>query len=158
MRKLSLLMMIFGLFVVTACDSDSGNDDGGDLDVFVGAWALSGFSTGGQDITSVVGQQYSTFMITFDSANQVELRVVNVETPNEPTVISGTYSVNESTEKVSLDVSVSGQAASLSFDYEIVNDNQIALTASSTTTLLIASPLLLNTSLADPVVITVSRI
>jgi len=159
MRKLFPFLMIFGLLVLTACDSDSGSDDtSSDADVFVGAWALSGFSTGGQDITSVVGQQYSTFAITFDNNDGVELTVVNVATPNEPTVIAGTYSVNEAASTISMNVSVSGQAASLSFTYSIANNNQVSLTASPTTTLLIASPLLLNTQLADPVVITVSRV
>lgn len=159
MRKLFPFLMIFGLLVLTACDSDSGNDDASsDADVFVGAWALSGFSTGGQDITSVVGQQYSTFAIVFDDNDGVELTVVNVATPDTPTVIAGTYTVNEATSTVAMNVSVSGQAASLSFTYSIANNNQVALTASPTTTLLIASPLLLDTSLADPVVITVSRV
>lgn len=159
MRKLFPFLMIFGLLVLTACDSDSGNDDSSsDADVFVGTWALSGFSTGGQDITSVVGQQYSTFAIAFDDDDNVELTVVNVQTPNEPTIIAGTYSVNEATSTITMNVTVSGQSASLSFTYSIANNNQVALTASPTTTLLIASPLLLNTSLADPVVITVSRV
>jgi len=161
MRKLFPFLMIFGLLVLTACDSDSGDDhdhDHSDAEVFVGAWALSGFSTGGQDITSVVVQQYSTFAIVFDDNDGVELTIVNVATPDTPTVIAGTYSVNEATSTITLNVSVSGQDARLSFTYSIANDNQVALTASPTTTLLIASPLLLNTQLADPVVITVSRV
>ncbi len=96
--------------------------------------------------------------ITFDNNDGVELTVGNVAAPTEPTVIAGTYSVNEATSTVSMNVSVSGQDASLSFTYSIANNNQVSLTASPTTTLLIASPLLLNTQLADPVVITVSRV
>lgn len=157
MRKLSLIMMIFGLLVFTACDSDSGSDDTSDKDAFVGNWNLAGFSTGGQDITTVVGSQYSQFSIEFTSNDGAQLTVVNVETPNEPTIIAGTYSVNESDNSIALDVSVQGTDVTLSFNYEIVNNNQIVLTASSSTALLMGSPLLLNTSLADPVVLTVAR-
>lgn len=158
MRKLFPFLMIFGLLVLTACDSSDDDSSSSDADVFVGTWALSGFSTGGQDITAVVGQQYSTFAINFDNNDGVELTVINVATPNEPTVIGGTYSVNEAASTISMNVSVSGQAASLSFTYSIANNNQVSLTASPTTTVLIASPLLLNTQLADPVVLTVSRV
>ena len=70
MRKLFPFLMIFGLLVLTACDSSDNDSSSSDADVFVGTWALSGFSSGGQDITAVVGQQGSAVQINWTVGNQ----------------------------------------------------------------------------------------
>lgn len=155
MRKLFPFLMLFGLLLVTACDSDS-KDSASDSDKFVGGWQLGGLSDGAGDRTAAFAQGYEAITISFTQAGAVTLSVNAADiNPVGDSSYSGTYSVVESSKTLNVSLSVNGTPTPLSFTYNFVNDNTATLTASSSTALLLG--VLFATSFTEPVTITVVR-
>jgi len=154
MRKLSIYIMLFGLLVVgTGCDSNN-SDDSSEADAFVGAWALGGISDSSGDRTAAFVEGFSAVGIGFEKDGGFTLDVDAVIDEGDANY-SGEYGVVEQNTTVSVSINVDGQAFPLAFTYEIVNANQIKLSASGTTAVLLAT--LFNTTLAAPVTITLVK-
>ncbi|MDA0684776.1 MAG: hypothetical protein O2797_03260 [Bacteroidetes bacterium] len=157
MRKLSLYMMIFGLITFTAaCDSnDDSNDASSDADMFVGTWAVVGLADASGDRSAGLAEDYNSVVIAIAADKSVSLSVDGKD-PIPDQAYSGTSSVNESTKTLTATLTVQGQPTPLSFTYTFMNDTTAALTASGTTALLLG--VLFQTSYANPVVFTVTKI
>ena len=156
MRKLFPFLMLFSLIVFTACDSDSNDDSTSVSDQFVGGWQLGGLSDGDGDRTAAFAQGYEAITIAFTDAGAVTLSVNAADiNPVGDSSYTGTWSVEESSSTLTVSLSVAGTPTPLSFTYDFINDNTVALTASSSTSLLLG--VLFQTSFAEPVTITVVR-
>lgn len=154
MRKLSTYLLLFVLmFAGSACDTDSGSDSG-DKEVFVGTWSLGGISDASGDRTAAFVEGFNTVQIGFRSDKVFSL-VVDAVLSEADANYSGTYEIVESSKNVSVSIVVSGQAFPLVFTYNIVNDNQIKLTAAGTTSVLLST--LFNTTFAAPITITLVK-
>jgi hypothetical protein len=154
MRKLSTYILLLGLLIVgTGCDSN-GSDDTKDADVFFGTWALGGISDGTGDRTAAFVEGFTAIGIGFERDGGFSLTVDAVVNEGDANY-SGEYGIVEQNTTVSVSINVSGQAFPLVFTYEIVDDNQIKLSASGTTAVLLGS--LFETSLTAPVIITLVK-
>ncbi len=154
MRKLSTYLLLFVLmFAGSACDSDS-NNDSGDAKAFVGVWNLGGISDASGDRTAAFVAGFNSVAIGFENDLGFSLAVDAVINEADASY-GGTYSLTESSSTVSVSIVVSGQAFPLVFTYNIVNDNQIKLTATGTTSVLLST--LFNTSFAAPIIITLVK-
>jgi hypothetical protein len=152
LRKLSLLVLLVGFVAVTAgCDS---NDDD-DASVVVGAWGLGGLSDASGDRTEGFAEGFNSVVITFNRDNTMSLAIDSKNNALDQT-ISGTYTTNESARSLSATLTVGGNNLPLTFTYEEVNSNSLRLTATGNTSVLLGT--VFQTSLADPVVITVVRV
>ncbi len=152
LRKLTLFVLLIGFVAVTAgCDS---NDDD-DASVVVGAWGLGGLSDASGDRTAGFAEGFNSVVITFNGDNSMSL-AIDSKTDALDQTISGTYTTNESAGSLSASLTVGGNSLPLTFNYEEVNSNSLRLTATGNTSVLLGS--VFQTSLADPVVITVVRV
>ncbi|MEQ9104168.1 MAG: lipocalin family protein [Rhodothermales bacterium] len=152
LRKLTLFVLLIGFVAVTAgCDS---NDDD-DASVVVGAWGLGGLSDASGDRTEGFSEGFNSVVITFNGDNTMSLAIDSKNDALDQN-ISGTYTTNESAESLSASLTVGGSSLPLTFTYEEVNSNSLRLTATGNTSVLLGS--VFQTSLADPVVITVVRV
>jgi hypothetical protein len=156
MRKLFPFLMLFGLLVFTACDSDSNSDDGpSDSEQMVGTWAVVGLTDATGDRSGGLVESYNSVLITMGANGSVNM-AVDAVIPQASISADGTYSVTESSKTLSVVLSVGGQDTPLSFTYEFANETTLQLTPSSTTTLLLG--VLFQTSYADPVLFTFSKV
>ncbi len=160
MRKLTLLSMIFGLFVLTACDSDSnGGDDDHDHDhgteMLVGTWAVSGLTDATGDRSANLVESYNSVLITMGNDGSVTM-AVDAKVPEASLTATGTYTVNEDSHSLTATLEVAGQPTPLTFAYEFANDNTLQLTPTPTTTILLG--VLFQTQYADPVLFTFTRV
>lgn len=150
MRKITYMMLLLGLMVV-GCDSDS---DGGDSDTFVGTWTVVGISDANGDRMPSFEQGYESIAITFGADSQVTMDVDAILDAAD-VVYSGSYQSSEGSESLSVTLTTGQGPQTLSFTYEFETATRIALTSSSTTTTLLS--VLLQTSLAHPVKITLIK-
>lgn len=152
LRKFSLFLLLIGFVAVTAgCDS---NDDD-DASVVEGEWRLGGLSDASGDRTVGFAEGFNSVDITFNEDNSMTLAIDSKNDALDQT-ISGTYTTNESAESLSASLTVGGNTLPLTFTYEEVNSNSLRLTATGNTSVLLGT--VFQTSLADPVVITVVRV
>ncbi|MFQ5568768.1 MAG: hypothetical protein ACE5G0_03775 [Rhodothermales bacterium] len=124
MRKLSISLLILLLVGwTTGCDSNDG-DDQSDAEVFVGSWTLANLLINGQDLTAALFllAEVNRVEIDFESNGTFRLQVVSASSPPE---VTGTYSLNESLDTVTL--TSSDFAAPVTLSYEIENNNRIVL-------------------------------
>ena len=154
MQKLSTYILLFLMLAVSAgCDSDS-KDDNSDGDAFIGNWGLGGIVDASGDRTAGFVEGFNSVVIGFQSDGGFSLNVDAVLNEADANY-EGEYTIVEQNSTVSVSISVSGQAFPLVFGYEIVNDNQIKLSASGTTAVLLAS--LFGETLTAPVTITLVK-
>lgn len=152
LRKFSLFLLLIGFAAVTAgCDSN----DEDDTSVVVGAWGLGGLSDASGDRTAGFAEGFNSVVITFNDDMSMSLAIDSKNDALDQN-ISGTYTTNESAESLSAMLTVGGNTLPLTFTYEDVNSNSLRLTATGNTSVLLGT--VFQTSLADPVVITVVRV
>ena len=155
MRKLSLLLMIFGLLLV-GCDSDSnGGDDSSDADTLVGTWAVTGLTDASGDRSQGLLESYNSVLITLGADNTLSMNV-DAKDPVPDLNATGTFQLNESTKALSATISVGGQATPLTFTYGIVGESGLTLTPTGSTTILLGA--LFQTSYSDPVEFTFTKV
>lgn len=154
MRKLSVYILLFGLMLVgVACDN-SGNNDPSDGDAFIGSWSLGGVNDAQGDRTAAFVEGFNSVIIGFQRDGGFTLNVDAVVDAGDANY-SGEYGIVESNTTVSVSIVANGTSLPLTFSYNIVNDKQIKLTASGTTSALLAS--LFSTSFTAPVTITLVK-
>ena len=141
------------LLVGVGCDGSSNNDNK-DADVFIGSWTLGGVSDAEGDRTAAFVEGFNSVVIGFEKDGGFSLAVDAVINEADASY-SGEYAIIESNSTVSVSINVDGQAFPLAFTYNIVDDSHIELTASGTTSVLLAS--LFSTSFAAPVTITLVK-
>ena len=154
MRKLSLYILLFGLLLVgVGCDGSS-NDDSNDGDVFVGSWSLGGVTDAEGDRTAAFVAGFNSVVIGFEKDGGFSLDVDAVLDEADANY-TGEYGIVESNSTVSVSINVNGTAFPLAFTYDIVDDNQIKLTAAGSTSVLLAT--LFTTTFTAPVTITLVK-
>ncbi|TDI68989.1 MAG: hypothetical protein E2O85_06330, partial [Bacteroidetes bacterium] len=130
-----LLIIAFG-FVGIGCDSDS-DDDPSIAELLEGDWVLT-------DVTDDAGDQFAVFIAGFNSIEMLftesgsfTIDVDAVDSENDQT-ISGSFSVSESTSKLTLTATVPPFGPiQLTFTYAFFSgDDQVTLTADSLTSTL----------------------
>jgi hypothetical protein len=154
MRKLTLLLMIFGLLVV-GCDNDSGSDDASDADALIGTWAVSGLTDASGDRSGGLLASYNSVLITIGSNSSVSMNV-DAKDPVPDLNADGTYTLNESTKTLIATLSVSGQPTPLTFTYGFQGESGLKLTPVGSTTILLG--VLFQTSYEDPVEFTFTKV
>ena len=155
MRKISLFLLIFGLIAIGCDSNDNGDDDVPDKEQFVGSWVMTGVvdNTGDQSLS--FSENFNSVVVTFNSDDTFSLAVDAVNNDNDLT-LTGTFTVSESTDGVTLNATVPGVGSiPLSFTYDFVGDD-VTLTAGAQTTAALNG--VLNQSLVAPVVFTVSPV
>jgi len=156
MRKLFPFLMIFGLLVMTACDSDSnGDDSSSDSEMLVGTWAVAGLTDASGDRSAGLVESYNSVLITL-TANGGVTMAVDAKVPEASLTATGTYTVNESENSMTATLEVLGQPTPLSFGYEFADDNTLRLTPVPSTTILLG--VLFQTQYADPVLFTFTKV
>lgn len=157
MRKISSLLL-FGLMALIAVASigcDSNDDDTADAAKFEGMWALTSVSDDEGDATATFVAAFQS--IVLDNATDDTFDLTVTPQTGDPIVLSGTYSVNESSKKFTLVAQTPLGPASLNFTYAFDGDNKVVLT-SDTTTALLLNTLFEGVDLVGQAVITVTRV
>lgn len=128
MRKL-LFSALTLLLIFTAIGCDSNNDEESDADVFVGNWALVEIGDASGDLTNSffagVDDLTASFTSDNDFALAVDYNAVGEAAGNTDLALDGTYTVSESANTISLNVTAVGITLPLS--YNIVNNDRIEL-------------------------------
>jgi hypothetical protein len=152
MRKLFPFLMLFGLLLVTACDSDS-NDSASDSDSLVGTWAVVGLTDASGDRSAGLAESYNAVLITLGADGAVNM-AVDAKDAAASLSADGTYTVTEASKTIAVTLPVA--PAPLTFDYDFVNATTLSLTPTPTTTLLLG--VLFQTSYTDPVLFTFTKV
>ena len=156
MRKLFPFLMIFGLIVFTACDSDSNGDDSmSDTEMFVGTWAVSGLTDASGDRSAGLVESYNSVLITLGSDASVTM-AVDAKVPEASLTATGTYVVDETGMTMTATLEVLGQPTPLTFAYMFHDDDMLHLTPVPSTTILLG--VLFQTQYTDPVEFTFTRV
>lgn len=126
---LSLFVLAFA-FVAVGCDSND-DDDLAEAEVFLGTWTVTGISDATGDQTASFAQDVESFSVDFDNDGTYTLTVDFVETdPRTDLQLAGDYTVNEATDALALAATIPGIGPiTLGFEYNIVNDDEIELSA-----------------------------
>ena len=155
MKKISviLLTVAFG-FAGIGCDSND-DDDPSIAELLVDDWVLSGVSDDEGDQLAAFIAGFNSIDVSFTESGNFTIEVDAVDPTGDQT-ISGTFAVNESTNKLTLTTTVPGAGQiQLNFTYAFSGDDQVTLTADSVTSTLLN--VLLGTTLQGTVSITISR-
>lgn len=152
---LVFLLIIAFAFVGIGCDSDS-DDDPSIAELLEGDWVLTGVTDDDGDQFAVFIAGFNSIEMLFTESGSFTIDVDAVDSASDQT-ISGTFSVNESTSKLTLTATVVpvGQIQ-LNFTYSFNGDDQVTLTADSVTSTLLN--VLLGTTLQGIVRITITRL
>ncbi len=152
---LVFLLIIAFAFVGIGCDSDS-DDDPSIAELLEGDWVLTGVTDDDGDQFAVFIAGFNSIEMLFTESGSFTIDVDAVDSAGDQT-ISGTFSVNESTSKLTLTATVVpvGQIQ-LNFTYSFNGDDQVTLTADSVTSTLLN--VLLGTTLQGIVRITITRL
>lgn len=155
MRKISLFLLIFGLFAVGCDSNDNGDDDASDAERLEGSWAMTGVTDAEGDQSESFAENFNSVVVTFNSDDSFSL-AVDAAGDGTDLTISGTYSVTETTDGLTLNATVPGVGTiPLAFTYEFVGDD-VELTAGAQT--IAALNGVLDTALIAPVTFTVSPV
>lgn len=151
-----LLIVAFG-FVGIGCDSDSDSDDDSSVvELLEGDWVLTGVTDDDGDQFAVFIAGFNSIEMLFTESGSFTIDVDAVDSAGDQT-ISGTFSVNESTSKLTLTATVVPFGPiQLNFTYSFNGDDQVTLTADSVTSTLLN--VLLGTTLQGIVRITITRL
>jgi hypothetical protein len=156
MRKLFPFLMIFGLIVFTACDSDSNGDDSmSDTEMLVGTWAVSGLTDASGDRSAGLVESYNSVLITLGSDASVTM-AVDAKVPEASLTATGTHVVDETGMTMTATLEVLGQPTPLTFAYMFHGDDMLHLTPVPSTTILLG--VLFQTQYTDPVEFTFTRV
>jgi hypothetical protein len=155
MRKISLLLLIFGL-IATGCDSnDNGGDGMSDAEAFVGTWGLNQVSDADGEVD--LASNFNSIAVTFTISDSFSLVIDAVESGSD-LMLNGTYTVEESTNTITLDATIPNVGTiPLIFTYEFDGDN-VLLTSGAQTTAALNGVLQLESPLVAPVVFTASPV
>ena len=155
MKRISifLLLVAFG-FVGIGCDSNSGGDPS-ITELLADDWVLSGVTDDDGDQLAAFVAGFNSINVSFTESSSFTINVDAIDPAGDQT-ISGTFSVNESTSKLTLTTTVPGAGQiQLNFTYAFSGDDLVTLTADSVTSTLLN--VLLGTTLQGTVSITISR-
>jgi len=156
MRKLFPFLMLFGMLVLTACDSDSndGDDAPSETEQLVGTWGVAGLTDATGDRSANLVQSYESVLITLGADNSVTM-AVNARDDAGDLTASGSYTVDAAAGTLTATLSIGGAPTPLSFSYSFADANTLRLTPTPTSTVLLGA--LFQTSYTDPVVFTFVR-
>jgi hypothetical protein len=155
MRKLTSLLLVLLIGVIgVGCDS---SDNMSDADKLVGTWALTNVSDSQGSALAAFAAAFSSVVLVNSNTGSFNMTVtLSAQNPADitPPPVIGTYTVNESTNTFTLNVT-SPAPAPLAFTYSFTSDDVIDLTAGATTSVLLNT--LFGTTLQAPAVITITR-
>ncbi len=155
MRKLSTYLLVLVIAVVgVGCDSDSNDDEISIDELIADGWVLTGVSDADGDQMAVFAQGFSSLKITFTQAGAFTIVVDAIDDAGD-NVITGTYSINESTNRITLTTEAQGVPIQLNFNYAFNGDDVVTFAADSVTSTLLN--VLLGTTLQGSVSLTVTR-
>lgn len=158
MRKLTLVLMIFGLLLV-GCDNDGGSDAASDADALLGTWAVSGLTDASGDRSGSLLESYNSVMITLGAGSTIAM-VVDAKTgeanTSDVTDYEGSFTLDEASKALIATLSVSGQPTPLTFSYSLQGESSLKLNPVGTTTILLG--VLFQTTYADPVEFTFTKV
>lgn len=133
MCKLSTFLLALAIAVVgVGCDSDNNDDEISIDELIVDGWTLTGVSDAEGDQMAVFVQGFSSLEITFTQAGAFTIDVDAIDDAGD-TVISGTYSINESANRVTLTADVEGLPVVLNFTYAFNGDDEVTFAADTDT-------------------------
>lgn len=154
MRRLSaLLLVLFFGFIGIGCDSNS-SDETSVADLLADGWTLTSLFDAEGDQSAVFAAGFDAVDITFTENGNFTIDV-DSKLPGEDQTIDGTWTVNETQNKLTLTTLFSGIPIGLEFTYAFDGDDVLELTASSATSVLLNQ--LLGTTLQGTVSFTVAR-
>ena len=155
MKKLSTIFfaLLFG-FVGVGCDSNSDNDDLPIADLLVDVWKLTGVSDADGDQFAVFVQGFNSLEFTFTQAGAITIVVDAIDDAGD-TVITGTYSIDESASRIVVTTQAEGVPIILNFTYTFNGDDEVTFVADSVTSILLN--VLLGTTLQGSISLTISR-
>ena len=149
-----ILFLLIAALVVVGCDSTDDEEPAADAERFVGNWVVvsAADQDGVRDQTPVFADLGE---LTVDlSENQDFVLALNYTDPmTDDLMLSGPYSLTESSNTLALTVTASGITVDLPFQYMFINDDTVELTTNGATI-----GLLLNTPLEGDVVLTLERV
>lgn len=156
MRKLSVFLFVLATgFAGIGCDSDSSDDGPSDSERLVGNWIMSGVTDADGDQWATFSAAFNEVAVTFGSSGNFSI-IVDSKLPDGDQTISGLYTVNETTNSITLATEVLGQAATLGFVYAFSGDTQMTFTADSATSVMLN--FLLSTTLRGTVSLILTKI
>ncbi len=148
-----LLLVVIGL-VGIGCDSN-GDEDMSIADLIADGWMLTAVSDSEGDQTVAFAEGFDGVEITFTESGDFSI-FVDSNQPGEDNTITGTWSVNESQNSLTLTTTFSGIPINLVFSYAFSGDDILELTAASSTSVLLGQ-LFTGSSLQGTITITVAR-
>jgi len=155
MRILSTILLVLAIAVVgIGCDSDNNDDEISIDELIADGWTLIGVSDAEGDKMAVFAQGFSSLDILFTQAETFTIDVDALDDEGD-TIISGTYSINESTNRITMTTEVQDQPINLNFTYSFNGDDEVTFAADSVTSTLLN--ILLGTSLQGSISLTVTR-
>lgn len=155
MKKISVFLLLLATgFVGIGCDSNN-DDEPSIAELLADNWVVSGVSDDEGDQLTTFVTEFTSIAVIFTESSNFTIDVDAVDPTGDQT-ISGSFSVNESTNRLTLTTTVPGAGQiQLNFTYAFSGDNQVTLTADSVTSTLLN--VLLGTTLQGIVSITISR-
>lgn len=155
MCKLSTFLLALMIAVVgIGCDSDNNDDEISIDELIADGWTLSGVSDADGDQMAVFAQGFNSLEITFTRAGAFTIDVDAIDDEGD-TVISGTYSINESANRITMTTEVEGLPVTLIFTYAFNGVDEVTFAADSGTSILLN--LLLGTTLQGSISLTITR-
>lgn len=150
MRKISLFLLIFGLIAI-GCDSNDDDVVETDAERFEGTWELSSLDDAEGPVELV---DYTAVGVSFNTDESFSLDLTAPEGGTDLT-LTGTWSVSETAETITLNTTVPGSPVSLPllFEYNFVDDDVQLIAGPQTTAALNG---VLGLALTAPVTFTVS--
>jgi len=154
MKKLSTFLLVVAVAIMNAgCDSNN-NDTQSVSDLLADGWTLTSVQDSEGDQTAVFLAGFNSVDATFTQSGDFTIDV-DSKVDTGDTSVSGTWSVNESQNRLTLTTTFSGIPINLQFTYTFNGDNEITLTADSATSQLLNA--LLGTTLQGTITITIVR-
>ena len=155
MKKLSAIFFTFLIgFVGVGCDSNGDNDDPSIADLLVGVWELTGVSDADGDQFTVFAQGFNSLEFTFTQAGAITIGIDAIDDAGD-TVITGTYSIDESASRIAVTTEAEGVPIILNFTYAFNGDDEVTFAADSVASILLNA--LLVTTLQGSISLTISR-
>ena len=155
MKKLSAALFMVVLAITSiGCDSNGGDDETSIADLIADGWALTSLEDAEGDQTAVFLTGFDGVDVTFTESGNFTLDV-DRKAPNPDTQVTGTWAVNESQSRLTLTTDYQGIPVDLIFTYMFNGDDEIELTAASSTGILLNT--LLGTTLQGTITITIQR-
>lgn len=159
MRKLSAFLFILAIgFAGSGCDSNDSDDDSSMsvTERLTGNWNLTGVTDADGDQMATFATGFNSVVVSFTQAGTFTI-AIDSKIEGGDDLISGNYSVIESTNTLTLTAEVAGQAVPLTFSYAFENNfTQATFSALGATSVLMNA--LLDTTLTGTIALILTKV